>query len=101
VGMVAGGMSVELIASEQRFSTDIGWLRSKHSFSFGSQYDPKHVGHGLLLVSNDDVVAAGTGFDTHPHRDMEIVTWVLSARLTDAGHLSIVGAEVLVWSMAA
>jgi quercetin 2,3-dioxygenase len=79
--MVTGDMSVELIPSEQRFSTDIGWLQSKHSFSFGAHYDPKHVGHGLLLVSNDDVVAAGTGFDTHPHRDMEIVTWVLSGRL--------------------
>ncbi len=67
--------------ANSRFRTNIGWLDGKHSFSFGSHHDPTNVGHGLLLVSNDDVVRAGTGFDTHPHRDMEIVTWVLSGRL--------------------
>ena len=59
----------------------MGWLDSRHSFSFGGHYDPANTHHGLLLVSNDDRVAAGTGFTTHPHRDMEIVTWVLSGRL--------------------
>ncbi len=54
---------------------------SKHSFSFGRHYDPANTGHGLLLVNNDDIVSAGSGFDTHPHRDMEIVTWVLSGEL--------------------
>jgi redox-sensitive bicupin YhaK (pirin superfamily) len=64
-----------------RFRTDAGWLDSRHSFSFGPHYDPANVAHGLLLVSNDDVVRAGSGFQTHPHRDMEIVTWVLSGEL--------------------
>ena len=64
-----------------RFATRVGWLDSKHSFSFGHHYDPDNVGHGLLLVNNDDVVSPGTGFDTHPHRDMEIVTWVLRGSL--------------------
>jgi redox-sensitive bicupin YhaK (pirin superfamily) len=66
-------------ASDRRTSTT-DWLDSKHSFSFGGYYDPSNTHHGLLVVNNDDVVAPGTGFDTHPHRDMEIVTWVLRAR---------------------
>jgi quercetin 2,3-dioxygenase len=64
-----------------RFATDLGWLDSHHSFSFGHHYDPANTHFGLLLVSNDDVVAPGTGFETHPHRDMEIVTWVLDGAL--------------------
>ena len=64
-----------------RFLTDIGWLHSRHSFNFGPHYSPAHQGHGLLVVNNDDVVAPGQGFGTHGHRDMEIVTWVLSGRL--------------------
>jgi len=59
----------------------LGWLDSRHSFSFGSHYDPANIHHGLLRVSNDDRVRAGTGFGTHFHRNMEIVTWVLSGRL--------------------
>ena len=50
--------------ADDRFKTKIGWLDSKHSFSFGSHRDPNNTGHGLLLVNNDDVVAAGSGFDT-------------------------------------
>jgi redox-sensitive bicupin YhaK (pirin superfamily) len=61
--------------------TKLDWLDSRHSFSFGPHYDPANTRHGLLLVSNDDRVAAGSGFSTHPHQDMEIVTWVLSGRL--------------------
>ncbi|MEI7547010.1 MAG: pirin family protein [Actinomycetota bacterium] len=64
-----------------RFLTDAGWLQSRHSFNFGHHHHPDHEGHGLLLVNNDDVVAPGMGFGTHGHRDMEIVTWVLSGRL--------------------
>ncbi len=64
-----------------RFATRIGWLDSKHTFSFGPHYDPNNVGHGLLLVNNDDIVRSGSGFQTHPHRDMEIVTWVLDGEL--------------------
>ena len=66
---------------DERFLTDIGWLDSKHSFNFGEHYSPEHRGHGLLLVNNDDTVAAASGFGTHGHRDMEIVTWVLSGTL--------------------
>src|SRR4051794_28029147 len=65
----------------ERFVTDVGWLDSKHSFSFGQHYDVRNTHFGLLVVSNDDVVAPGTGFETHPHRDMEIVTWVLDGQL--------------------
>ena len=72
---------IDIRRADSRPHTDIGWLDSRHSFSFGHHYDPANVGHGLLLVSNDDRVAGGTGFSTHPHRDMEIVTWVLSGEL--------------------
>jgi redox-sensitive bicupin YhaK (pirin superfamily) len=65
----------------ERFHTRAGWLDSHHCFSFSRHYDPANTHFGLLLVSNDDVVAPGTGFDTHPHRDMEIVTWVLEGGL--------------------
>ena len=65
---------IDIRRSEDRFLTKMSWLDSKHSFSFGHHYDPQNTHFGLLLVSNDDVVKAGTGFDTHPHRDMEIVT---------------------------
>ncbi len=64
-----------------RFSTKLPWLDSHHSFSFGSHYDRRNTNFGLLLVNNDDVVLPGTGFETHPHRDMEIVTWVLEGSL--------------------
>ena len=74
-------MSIDVRPAGSRFHTDIGWLDSWHSFSFGNHYDPANVGHGLLIVSNDDVVAAGGGFGTHGHRDMEIVTWVLDGEL--------------------
>jgi hypothetical protein len=72
---------VTVVRSGERFRTRLGWLDSHHSFSFGGHYDPANTHHGLLLVSNDDVVRAGTGFETHPHRDMEIVTWVLDGEL--------------------
>lgn len=58
------------------------WLHSRHSFSFNDYYDPDNTHHGLLLVNNDDIVAPASGFDTHPHRDAEIVTWVLSGALS-------------------
>ena len=67
--------------ARDRFSTNIGWLDGRHSFSFGRHYDPNNVGHGVLLVSNDDRVKPGSGFDTHPHRDMEIVTWILDGEV--------------------
>ena len=73
--------TLDIKRADDRFHTRIPWLDSHHSFSFGHHHDPDNVGHGLLLVNNDDVVRAGTGFDTHPHRDMEIVTWVLDGEL--------------------
>ncbi|MEO7369687.1 MAG: pirin family protein [Ilumatobacteraceae bacterium] len=74
-------MTIAIQRADERFHTDIGWLDSKHSFNFGSHYREGEGGHGLLLVNNDDRVAAGGGFGTHGHRDMEIVTWVLSGQL--------------------
>jgi redox-sensitive bicupin YhaK (pirin superfamily) len=67
--------------ADERLHTRIDWLDSRHSFSFGRQYEPGNLGHGLLLVHNDDRVRAGSGFSTHPHQDMEIVTWVLDGEL--------------------
>jgi quercetin 2,3-dioxygenase len=73
--------SVQVRPAAERFRTQNDWLDSRHSFSFGRHYDAANTGFGLLLVNNDDVVAPGAGFDTHPHRDMEIVTWVLQGSL--------------------
>lgn len=67
--------------AHDRFASRYSWLDSKHSFSFSHHYDPANTHHGVLLVNNDDIVLAGAGFDTHPHRDMEIVTWVLEGSL--------------------
>ncbi len=72
---------IDIKRSTERYHTKIGWLDSRHSFSFGSHHDPSNTHHGLLLVSNDDIVKAGTGFLTHPHKNMEIVTWVLDGEL--------------------
>ncbi|MGH3785378.1 MAG: pirin family protein [Pseudonocardiaceae bacterium] len=72
---------VDVRRAGQRKHTAIGWLDSRHSFSFGRHFDPANTHFGLLLVNNDDVVQAGMGFETHPHRDMEIVTWVLDGSL--------------------
>jgi quercetin 2,3-dioxygenase len=74
--------SVEIRRAAGRAVTTTPWLKSRHSFSFGDHYDPDNTHHGLLLVNNDDIVEPSTGFDTHPHRDMEIVTWVLQGELT-------------------
>lgn len=76
--------TVDIRRADDRGVTTTDWLQSRHSFSFGDYYEPANTHHGLLLVNNDDVVAPGTGFDTHPHRDMEIVTWVLEGELAHA-----------------
>jgi redox-sensitive bicupin YhaK (pirin superfamily) len=86
-------MTIDLRRAGERFWTQAGWLDSWHSFSFGHHYDPANTHFGLLLVSNDDVVAPGTGFETHPHRDMEIVTWVLDGTLVhqdSQGHSGVI-----------
>jgi redox-sensitive bicupin YhaK (pirin superfamily) len=74
-------MTIDVRPAGGRFHTELDWLDSWHSFSFGPHHDPANTGHGLLVVNNDDVVRGGGGFGTHGHRDMEIVTWVLQGEL--------------------
>jgi len=67
--------------SNQRGSANLGWLDTRHSFSFSTYYDPRHMGFGPLRVINEDKISPSQGFGTHGHRDMEIVTYVLKGAL--------------------
>ena len=86
--------STVLIPAASRGRTGIGWLDSRHSFSFGGYHNPQRMGFHGLRVLNDDRVAPGQGFGAHPHRDMEILTWVLDGALAhrdSMGHRSTLG----------
>lgn len=72
---------ITLRRANERGYAHHGWLESWHSFSFANYHDPAHINFGPLRVINEDVVQPGSGFDTHGHRDMEIVTYILSGRL--------------------
>ena len=90
--LTAPAFTVQLAKDRAYF--DHGWLQTYHSFSFADYFDPKNQNWGALRVFNDDTVAGGAGFPTHPHRDMEIVTYVLSGKLAhkdSMGNEGIVG----------
>jgi redox-sensitive bicupin YhaK (pirin superfamily) len=75
-------VGIEVRRAGERFVTTAPGRATYHSFSFGEHYDPANIGFGLLVAHNDDTVEPGFGYDDHPHRDTEIVTWVLSGALT-------------------
>ena len=73
---------IDIRRSAERGRTKIGWLDSRHSFSFGDYYDPAHESFGPLRVINEDWIAGGAGFPPHPHSNMEIVTYILEGAIS-------------------
>lgn len=74
-------------SSHQMGTSNLGWLNSLFHFSFAEYYHPENINFGVLRVLNDDLIQAGTGFDLHPHRDMEIISYVVAGELTHADNL--------------
>ncbi|WP_445400660.1 pirin family protein [Zobellella sp. An-6] len=86
---------ISIRKADERGRANFGWLHSQHTFSFGSYYDPAQMGFSRLRVINDDAVAPGAGFDTHGHRDMEIISYVLEGSIAhkdSSGHEEILSA---------
>lgn len=86
-------MPIEVRRAADRFLTEIDGRSTAHSFSFGGHYDPDNLGFGAIIAHNDEVLDVGAGYGDHPHRDTEIVTWVLAGALRhrdDLGHDQIV-----------
>ncbi len=84
---------VDIRRAAERFRTLTDWLDSRHSFAFGRHHDPTNTQHGALLVNNEDAIAPHSGFDMHSHREMEILTWVLSGSLVhrdSEGHTGVI-----------
>ena len=79
------------LESEKMGGSDLGWLKSKFHFSFAQYYNPNNMGFGVLRVINDDLVNPHTGFDTHPHRDMEIISYVIEGELTHGDSMGNIG----------